>query len=344
MAAFIAAILAVAVHPNASFVERAYSNGAYAHWEPIAHAITDPIPWSLGDLAVLAGIGLIVWRIVVRVREARQSQPWRATGLASLDVLTILALYVLWFEAGWGWNYNRAPIEARVRYEATRITPAAMNALRARTIAEMNALAPAAHVRAGEALDLNALRATWLPVVQRGGDAWTPQVGAPKFTLADPIMNANGTSGFINPLSLTIQTASDLLWFERPFDIAHEWSHVAAYAREDEANYLAALTCVRSKDPVVEYSGWLDLFLYLPPLQRYPHSMFSRLVWSDFAAIRERNARRVNLAFARFSWRAYNAYLKSNRIASGVESYGEVTRLMLGVPLDHQGLPVSSRT
>ena len=36
---------------------------------------------------------------------------------------------------------------------------------------------------------------------------------------------------------------------ERPFDLAHEWSHDAAYAREDEANYLAIITCLRSADP-----------------------------------------------------------------------------------------------
>ena len=344
MAAILAAILALAVHPSAAFIERVYSNGAYAHWEPIAHVLTNWSPWSLGDLAVIAGVALVVWRIVARAREGRSSLPWRAAGMAALDVLAILALYAIWFEAGWGWNYDRAPIEARVAYDPSRITPGAMSALRAKTIAEMNALAPLAHARASETLDLDALRAAWLPVVQRGGDAWTPLVGAPKFTLADPFMNANGTSGFINPLSLTVQSASDLLWFERPFDVAHEWSHLAAYAREDEANYIAALTCLRSKDPVVRYSGWLSLFLYLPQMRHYRRSTFSPLVWSDFAAIRDRDRRRINLSFARFSWAAYNTYLESNRVASGISSYGEVTRLMLGVPLDAQGLPVTSRT
>jgi hypothetical protein len=31
--------------------------------------------------------------------------------------------------------------------------------------------------------------------------------------------------------------------------------------------------------------------------------------------------------------------LKTNRIASGIANYDEVTRLMLGVPLDADGLP-----
>lgn len=337
-------MLALFVHPGAAWIERVYTNGAYARWEPIAHAVTNPFAWSLGDVAVLAGVAWIVWRIVIRVREGRREMPWRAAGWAAFDIVAILALYAVWFEAGWGWNYDRAPIETRVRYETARVTPEALDALRARAIAEMNALAPAAHARSSAPLDLAALQKAWLPIVQRAGDTWTPAVGAAKFTLAEPVMDANGTSGFINPLSLTVQIAPDLLWFERPFDTAHEWSHLAGYAREDEANYIAALTCLRSHDPVAEYSGWLELFLSLPPLQRYARATFVPLVWSDFDAIRARNARHINLSFARLSWRAYNAYLKSNRIASGIANYGEVTRLMLGVPLDRRGLPETSRT
>jgi hypothetical protein len=317
------------VHPGTDWIEHEYVNGFYARWEPFVTAISGVFPFSLGDVAVLAGFAAIVWRAIAR---------------RPLDILAILAVYALWFEVGWGWNYDRAPLEARLVYHAARITPAAMTALRGRAIVELNSLAPAAHARKTEIVNLAALRANWLPVAERAGDDWSPRTISPKATLAGSFMDLNGTSGFINPLSLTPQLAPDLLWFERPFDLAHEWSHLAGYAREDEANYLAAITCLRSRDPVVRYSGWIELFLALPPLRRYPRSMFSRLVWSDFAAMRERNARHVNLAFANFSWRTYNAYLKSNRIASGVQSYDEVTRLMLAIPLDSQGLPVTRRS
>jgi len=208
-------------------------------------------------------------------------------------------------------------------------------------MAQMNALAAAAHERAAIPLDMPALQTAWLPAVQRAGDAWTPNVGAAKPTIADPFMLATGTSGFINPFTLNVAMASDLLWFERPFDLAHEWSHDAAYAREDEANYLAIVTCLRSPDPAVRYAGWFELFLYLPQKRRYTHHEFVPLVWQDFAALRKRDARHINVMLAHWTWRTYNVYLKSNRIASGIANYDEVTRLMLGIPLDAQGLPVA---
>ena len=243
-----------------------------------------------------------------------------------------------WFEASWGWNYNRAPIESRVRYVAADANDAAVAKLRALAIARMNALAGPAH--ASESYDRDALRAAWLPVVRRLGDTWDPNVGRSKRSVFDPFMTATGTSGFIDPFTLESQLASDLLWFEEPFDLSHEWSHAAAYAREDEANYIAVVACLRAKDPAIAYSGWMELFLYLPPLKHYDPKMFSPLVWGDFAAIRARNARHLNLSLSRFTWHAYGAYLKSNHIASGIANYDEVTRLFLAVPLDKDGLPV----
>lgn len=325
--------------PSAEWIERVYVNGAYPGWEHLAFTITHPLPWSLGDVAALAGIAAIVWRIVVFART--RSKKLRDFGVLLLDCAAIVGIYAIWFELSWGWNYARAPLEARVEFEDARVNANNAAALSARSIAEMNQLAPAAHARATTPLDFRELFAAWLPAVQRAGDNWTPSVGEPKPTLFNPFMLASGTSGFINPLTLNVALASDLLWFERPFDLAHEWSHDAAYAREDEANYLAIVTCLRSPDPVLQYSGWFELFLYLPQKRHYARREFAPLVWSDFAALRRRDARHINVMLAHWSWRTYNVYLKSNRIAAGVANYDEVTRLMLGVPLDATGLPVA---
>lgn len=287
----------------------------------------------------MAGLVALVWQIVAFARLPSRRRRTQLPALL-LSCAAILGLYALWFELSWGWNYARAPIETRVRFDASRITTSAAQALRTRAMAQMNALAVPAHALAAKPLDLAALEHAWLPATQRAGNDWTPHVGPAKPTLADPFMQATGTSGFINPLTLNVQLASDVLWFERPFDLAHEWSHVAAYAREDEANYLAIVTCLRSPDPAMQYSGWFELFLYLPQKRHYEHREFVPLVWEDFAALRKRNARHINVLLAHWTWRTYNVYLKSNRIAAGIANYDEVTRLILGAPLDEQGLPI----
>ncbi len=340
-AAILLGALAFAWKPPPGWVETAYANGVYPGWEHAAFAVTQGFGWSLGDFAFGIGIVAIVWRVVAFARGGGRRRPRRSYAALLIDVAAILGLYAVWFEASWGWNYARAPIEARMRYDPALVTPAAATRLRARAIAEMNALAGAAHARAAVPFDRHTLRDAWLPAVRRAGDAWSPEVGEAKPTIANPFMEATGTSGFINPLTLNVQLAGDLLWFERPFDLAHEWSHTAAYAREDEANYLAIVSCLRSSDAVIRYSGWFELFLYLPQKPHYARNEFAPLVWKDFAALRLRDSRHVNVLLAHWTWRTYNVYLKSNRVSSGIANYNEVTRLILGIPLDAGGLPVA---
>ncbi len=332
--AFIALGAAAAfLRPSPAWVEDEFTNGYYPGWQHFWSSVTPAAPFCLGDAVIVAGVLALVASLVF-VRPF-----WR--GL--LGALALLGFYSLWFYAGWGFGYDRAPVQARAAYDSARVNPRAIDALRARAIAQMNRLAPQAHrLQAQDAADVEQLRTAWLPVVQRLGDGWAPNVQPSKPALAGWFMDKTGTSGFTNPLTLETQLAPDLLWFERPFSQAHEWSHVAGYNREDEANYIAVVTCLRDPDTIAQYSGWLELFLYLPPLQHYTHKMFVPQVWEDFAAIRARNAQFVNLNLSRFSWRVYNNYLKSNHIASGVQNYDQVTQLVAGIPLDAQGLPVAS--
>lgn len=320
--------------PSAEWVESTFTNGYYPHWQHFWSSFTPVLPFSLGDVVIAAGVlGIIVALAVVRPF-------WRAL----LGAAALAGFYSLWFYAGWGFGYDRAPLQTRVAYDAARVNPKAIDALRSRAIAEINRLAPAAHAAQASTgdFDLDQLRDAWIPVVQRLGNDWTPNVHASKPAIAGWFMDKSGTSGFTNPFTLETQLAPDLLWFERPFSQAHEWTHVAGFNREDEANYAAVLTCLRDPQNTVQYSGWLELFLYLPPLNRYPHKTFVPQVWADFAAIRKRNAQFVNLSLSQFSWHVYNNYLKSNHIAAGVQNYDQVTQLVAGIPLDRHGLPIAS--
>ncbi|HEV3154334.1 MAG TPA: DUF3810 family protein [Candidatus Baltobacteraceae bacterium] len=320
--------------PSPQWVENVFTNGYYPYWQHFWSLFTPYVPFSIGDVVVLIGV-VIVIAAIVSVRPW-----WRAL----IGIAALAGFYSLWFYAGWAFGYDRAPVEVRADFDASRLNPAAIDALRTRAIAQMNRLARQAHAAhdldgAEWELDVDDLRLSWLPVVARLGDRWLPQVNESKFTLAGWFMDRSGTSGFTNPFTLETQLAPDLLWFELPFSQAHEWSHVAGFNREDEANYIAAVSCLRSDDAITQYSGWLELFLYLPQLKHYSRSTFVPQVWQDFAAIRRRNAHFVNLSLSRFSWRVYNNYLKTNHVASGVQNYDEVTRLMAAIPLDQYGLP-----
>ena len=87
----------------------------------------------------------------------------------------------------------------------------------------------------------------------------TRHAGRPKTTLLNPYFRLAGVDGMTDPLLLETLVASDVLPFERPVVVAHEWSHLAGVADEGEANYVGWLTCVRGSSRE-QYSGWLFLY------------------------------------------------------------------------------------
>ena len=65
--------------------------------------------------------------------------------------------------------------------------------------------------------------------------------------------------GMTDPFFLETLANQGLLPLERPFVVAHEWGHLAGYAEESEANFLAWLICMRGGD-ATRYSAWISLF------------------------------------------------------------------------------------
>ncbi len=103
-----------------------------------------------------------------------------------------------------------------------------------------------------------------------------------------------------DPFFLETLIASDILPFERPHVVAHEWAHLAGLTDEGEANFVGWLTCVRGTPPH-RYSGWL--FLYgevLAGLPRDRAQAASALLTAgpraDLQAMRDRSLREVDRA------------------------------------------------
>ena len=48
-----------------------------------------------------------------------------------------------------------------------------------------------------------------------------------------------------------------------PYTAAHELAHQRGVSREDEANMIAFLVCIRSDDPYIQYSAYLNMYEYV---------------------------------------------------------------------------------
>jgi len=138
--------------------------------------------------------------------------------------------------------------------------------------------------------------------------------------------------------------ATNVLPFEQPFVIAHEWGHLAGLARESDASFFAWVVCLQGNDGA-QYSAWLEAFLHtLPALDRDERREVRRrlpgLVQADIEAMDRRTARDQVRAVSLTVWRVYDSYLRSNRVTSGVRNYGEVVQLMVGTRFARGWTPV----
>ncbi len=314
-------------------VERWYSFGLYPHLQHVVTTCSNRFPFALLDVALLAvpvvWIGAAMRDVWTSRRKARTLAQW------ALRTATAGAVGYLLFLLMWGLNYRRVPLEQKLRYDPTGVTAAAARELAGLTVGRLNALFDAAHraVPNDTGRDRE-LTVAFERAMHELGVSATTVPARPKRSLLDFYFRSAGVAGMTDPYFLETLAESDLLDVERPFVIAHEWTHLAGFADEGEANFGGWLTCLRA-DPPSQYSGWLFLFgelmnsvaradrpVLIAQLRSGPRS--------DLRAIAARLAHDVKPEVSEAGWRVYDGYLKANRVELGAASYAQVVRLLLG--------------
>jgi hypothetical protein len=146
--------------------------------------------------------------------------------------------------------------------------------------------------------------------------------------LADPWMHAAGIDGVFNPLAHEPVISNTLLDVEKPFVISHELAHVRGYPDEGDANVIAVFATMMSNDPAFEYSGWLNLWLYLRT--RELDKLLDPGPRNDIQRIVER-ARGEEIAWINdFQRSLLDWFLKANNVGQGVRSYSRVVIVAAG--------------
>lgn len=340
----VAAMFALAPLPR-DVVERAYSRGVYPIVQPRLTALSNSTPFAWFDALVLltAGITLVVWAIRLRRRKEGVVP---AVAAMAVDTAAIVAVLYLWFLAAWGLNYQRQPLREQLDFHDDRVTQNALRALADRTVDSLNTLHRDAHSAGWPELDAApvALESAFVRAQRDLDLPWTAHAGRPKRTLFNFYFTRVSIDGMTGPFFLETLANGSLLPFERAATIAHEWSHLAGYADESEANFVGWLVCMRGTAET-QYSGWLSLYgTVAGALPRSDREEIARRLddgpRSDLRAISDRIRRHAVPAASRAGYALYDRFLKANRVEAGVRSYGEVLRLLLGTRFTDEGVPV----
>jgi len=245
-------------------------------------------------------------------------------------LLNIVALLYLIFFWSWGLNYHREPLASKLQLDATRMNVEAVNQFAQRAAAELNRLYNDQQNQAySEARTREeAGRRVRRVVAAIDGSDWEAAHRIKTTWLGNPWLRAAGVDGVFNPLAHEPIISSTLLDVERPFIIAHELSHVRGYTDEGDANVIALFATLMSSDSAFQYSGWLNLWLYLRTAER--DKLLNAGPQNDLRRIFDRaRAEEIlwidNLQRAILDW-----FLKANSVEQGVRSYSRVVFLASG--------------
>ena len=158
----------------------------------------------------------------------------------------------------------------------------------------------------------------------------------PKPILNTWILSVQQTTGVYSPFTVEANYNRDIAYYDIPFTICHELSHLRGYMQEEEANFIGVLATIGSDDLYFNYSGYVSAWVYAGnALARIDSTAFATL----YARINART--RQDMLYNNAYWQQFegkpaeaheqlnDAYLKMQGQATGVRSYGHVTDLML---------------
>jgi hypothetical protein len=280
---------------------------------------------------------------VTGVRARRR----RSLAYAASRVVIVAAALAIWFQLAWGLNYRRVPVGESLGLDAAPADAAALERFAL-------AAADAARASAGD-LDRSGghapsrvmaeLAPAFARVQAKLGLPFGARPGRAKRSLFDPYFRWAAIDGLTNPLVPETMIVSTLTPAEVHATVAHEWAHLAGYASENEASFVAWLMCLEAGG-AARYSGHVFALLKAAGASPGKGGQWLRragpVVTADIGAMHERYLGSSPVV-RRAASATYDQFLRANRVESGIRSYDEVLQLMLASGPNPAVLAASSR-
>lgn len=325
-------------------IEKYYSQGFYPLLVQALGYLSHWLPLSLAEVLVsMTVLGLLGGLIKQGLNIRKGSQTLKAA--IKKDALLLIMSFSLgyfFFLSVWGFNYYRLPLAELMGLDTTRIRVEELESLCVQLIQESNELRMALP-EDSEGVVMGDKR----EVLQRAGEGFTQLSGTfqqlggdyaePKPLIMSEILSHLALSGIYFPFTAEANVNMGIPAPLFPATVAHEMAHGRGIAREDEANYMAYLSCRQHPDPYHQYSGTLLALLNaMNALARWDYEQYQHLqlgyaagVKRDFVAISE-YWQQYKGPVARTSARVNDAYLQFNGQEEGINSYGRMVDLLIG--------------
>lgn len=335
-------VLSVALHFFCSVphrVERIYSGRVYPIISRLLRSVFSFSPISVGDLLYGALVLLLMIGLFQFLKKLFSGRLNRRYWVVRFKWLLpgLLSVYLL-FNGLWGVNYNRTGVAVQLALDTARISKEELVFLDSILLEKVKAT-----------VSRSDFSAAWKAEVIFAEATAAYRLAASRYSFLEndsPLVRSSlwgwlgdyaGFMGYYNPFTGEAQVNTRIPRFLIPYTTCHEIAHQLGYAKENEANFAGYLAASSSRDIRFRYSAYLDLFLYANAdlfkndsvLAKKRAALLPDQAKQDIAEWRRYAVRQHNV-LADVVDRVYALYLRRNRQPSGLKTYSEVTRLLIG--------------
>lgn len=317
------------LYPN--LVLHYYSNGIYPIIVIVLRGITSIFPFALGDILYVLLVLFAIRQLVLffKNRKSLTKTDRLAVPLKLLNIVLILSIS---FKLLWGLNYSRPSITQQLHISNEKYTVKELVLLGDYFIEKLNILQPQTTAQ----LHYNIKELSNKAVIDYQRMAEKNPFFSYRMPSVKPVLNGwvvskIGIEGYYNPLSAEANVNMKLPAWVLPFVTYHEISHQMGIAREDEANLVAYLVGINSKDPNFLYSVNYNMLRYIlleiriksPEDYVLMRSKIDPKVLANFKAENEFWAK-YNGQMSNYMGFAFDKFLKLNKQKSGIDSYQNI--------------------
>ncbi len=321
--------------PN--FIEQFYSNGIFIYISTLLRYTFGWIPFSFGDIAYCILIILLIRFLLKKV--LKKSILWKQV---VLDIGATLSIVYASFHILWGMNYYRLPLHEILNIN-DEYTQKELIAVSEKLITKANSL----HLEL-EPIDSLPIHIPYskeeifqktIPAYQQLQKTFPSLQYHPKSikkSILSLPLTYMGFSGYLNPITNEAQVNGLILNYKTPTTSCHEEAHQLGFAKENEANFIAALTTIGYDDLYFKYSGTTFALRFCL------NDLYLRNEEKAICLIEKlRPGIRKNYTEVSEFWKSYenpleplfkstyDSYLKANNQPNGIDTYSYVVALLV---------------
>jgi len=172
------------------------------------------------------------------------------------------------------------------------------------------------------------------------GLAYTPK--SIKTSLLSLPLTYMGFSGYLNPITNESQVNGRILDFKTPTTSCHEEAHQLGFAKENEANFIAALTTINYDDIYFRYSGVTFALRFCLNDLYYRDEQKAICLMEKLRPGIRKNYKAVQDFWESYEnplepifKSTYDRYLKANNQPDGLDTYSYVVALLVNYYKSH---------